>query len=131
MQTEMDFAYCETAYLQSDDKEFIILEIVNGTSNYGDAEYHIFHVEDDSFRIVEDVIVLNEQNLMDTDTSSGSLIVCSGNVSMTNAESLITTIKDKPAVQITVWNSDMQERETYYLYFDEEWKYEHSEIGTE
>lgn len=45
MNTEKDYAYCETAYLQYDNKESIVLEIVDGTSNYGAAEYHILHVE--------------------------------------------------------------------------------------
>ena len=125
MNTEKDYAYCETAYLQYDNKESIVLEIVDGTSNYGAAEYHVLHVEKENgkFVIIEDATVLGEQ-LLTGDRYVYSLIGFVGNVSMISAEDLITTIYGKPAVRFVDWDSSKKEGKTYYLYYDQEWKIE-------
>ena len=130
MHTEMDYTIFETAYLQYDNKESIVLEIVNGTSNYGAAEYHILHVEKDSqgIEIVEDATVLGAQPLTG-DRYVYSLIGFVGNVSMISAEDLITTIYGKPAVRFVDWDSGKKEGEMYYLYYDQEWKVEDGDIG--
>ena len=130
MCTEKDYAYCETAYLQYDNKESIVLEIVNGTSNYGAAEYHVLHVEKENgeFVIVEDATILGEQPLTG-DRYVYSLIGFVGNVSMISAEDLITTVYGKPAVRFVDWDSGKKEGETYYLYYDQEWKVEDGDIG--
>lgn len=129
MNTEKDYAYCETAYLQYDNKESIVLEIVNGTSNYGAAEYHVLHVEKENgkFVIIEDATVLGEQPLTG-DRYVYSLIGFVGNVSMISAEDLITTIYGKPAVRFVNWDSSKKEGKTYYLYYDQEWKIESVDV---
>ena len=110
MDTEKDYAYCETAYLQYDNKESIVLEIVNGTSNYGAAEYHVLHAEKENgeFVIIEDATVLGEQPLTG-DRYAYSLIGFVGNVSMIRAEDLITSINGKPAVRFVDWDSGKKE----------------------
>ena len=130
MDTEKDYAYCETAYLQYDNKESIVLEIVNGTSNYGAAEYHVLHVEKENgeFVIIEDATVLGEQPLTG-DRYAYSLIGFVGNVSMIRAEDLITLINGKPAVRFVDWDSGKKEGETYYLYYDQEWKFKSGDTG--
>lgn len=130
MHTEMDYTIFETAYLQYDNKESIVLEIVNGTSNYGAAEYHVLHVEKDSqgFEIVEDATILGEQPLTG-DRYVYSLVGFVGNVSMISAEDLITTVYGKPAVRFVDWDGGKKEGETYYLYYDQEWKVEDGDIG--
>ena len=131
MYTEKDYAYCETAFLQYDNKESIVLEIVNGTSNYGAAEYHVLHVEKENgeFVIVEDATILGEQPLTG-DRYVYSLIGFVGNVSMISAEDLITTVYGKPAVRFVDWDSGKKEGETYYLYYDQEWKVESRDVDT-
>ena len=107
-----------------------MLEIVNGTSNYGAAEYHVLHVEKENgeFVIVEDATILGEQPLTG-DRYVYSRIGFVGNVSMISAEDLITTVNGKPAVCFIDWDSGKKEGETYYLYFDQEWKIEDGDIG--
>ena len=131
MDTEKDYAYCETAYLQYDNKESIVLEIVNCTSNYGAAEYHILHVEKDSqgIEIVEDATVLGAQPLTG-DRYVYSLVGFVGNVSMISAEDLIITVYGKPAVRFVDWDSGKKDGETYYLYYDQEWKVESRDVDT-
>ena len=127
MNTEKDFAYCETAYLQYDNKESIVLEIVNGTSNYGAAEYHVLHVEkgNNGFGIVEDATVLDGQSLEEAnDRYANSLIEFDDytNTSFTNEENLIIKRNGKPAVHISVFNGNSREVENYCLYYDQEWR---------
>ena len=134
--TEKDYAYCETAYLQYDNKESIVLEIVNGTSNYGAAEYHVLHVEKENgeFVIVEDATILDGQSLEEAnDRYSNSLIEFADytNTSFTNEENLIIRRSDKTAVYISVFNSNTREVEKYYLYYDQEWKISLAKLSVE
>ena len=135
MCTEKDYAYCETAYLQYDNKETIVLEIVNGTSNYGAAEYHVLHVEkkNGEFVIIEDATILDGQSLEEvSDRYSNSLIEFADytNTSFTNEENLIITRSGKPSVHISVFNSNTREIERYYLYYDQEWRVESGDVDT-
>lgn len=115
--TEKDFVFCKTAYLQYADQESIVLEIVNGTSNYGAAEYHILHVEtgNGNVEIVEDVTISEQQ----ADLGTAGIMNLPLPVTMTIEDKLLATAGSMTVVKINGYNSENKEVETYTLEYEQ------------
>lgn len=105
-----DYITAATARLRYSDKDMIVLQITNATSNYGSSDIHVLTVENDSGGpyIVEEATVLDGGiNAQDYNKYKNTL-VGGGTpiVSETEEDYLIQYRKDLDANAITITNAD-------------------------
>jgi hypothetical protein len=121
-----DFLAVSTAKLRYTDRDSIVIQFTNSTSNYGGSDIHVLSVKTDSdeVKIVEDATIL-DGGVDSVDYSSYEKTVIAGKtnlVYMTPEDELIQYI-DKIGVNAVVvigYDNNLQEIQQYYLYWNGE-----------
>jgi hypothetical protein len=121
-----DFLAVSTAKLRYTDRDSIVIQFTNSTSNYGGSDIHVLSVKTDSdeVKIVEDATIL-DGGIDSVDYSSYEKTVIVGKtnlVYMTPEDELIQYI-DKIGVNAVVvigYDNNLQEIQNYYLYWNGE-----------
>jgi hypothetical protein len=121
-----DFLAVSTAKLRYTDRDSIVIQFTNSTSNYGGSDIHVLSVKTDSdeVKIVEDATIL-DGGIDSVDYSSYEKTVITGKTTLvyeTSKNELIQYV-DKLGVNAVVvigYNNNLQEIQYYYVYWNGE-----------
>lgn len=119
-----DFITVQTDKLHYTDRDSIIIEITDETSNYGSTDIHVLHVinENNEVRLIEDLTILdNMEESLDYEVyKDTTFILPMCLVTITEKDELISYMEaiQKNALKVTVFDSHTKENIASYIYWD-------------